>query len=152
VGRQAQHKQCQRAYQSSVRNPKYFDLRQPEDSVSRSNVTSFPQNIIPLPSSIFGCTSGKRRNGRSAVRLSQDLPFPYVDELYSASSEASSYHALCPLDPLLVLFFDFSHARVEGGFGVALSFGGFCLQSLHLGFGLVLDLLRPLPGLLQLLL
>ena len=62
----------------------------------------------------------------------------------------SSHHALGSLHPLLVLFLDLSYARIDGGFGIALSLSGFLVQGLDLGFGLILDLLRPLPGLLQL--
>ena len=69
---------------------------------------------------------------------------------YSVFEPAGSSHqALRPLQPLLVLF-DLSHTRNDGGFGIALSLSGFSVEGLHLGFGLILDLLRPLPGLLQL--
>ena len=62
----------------------------------------------------------------------------------------SRHHALSLLHPLFVLFLDLRHPRIDHCFGIALSLDGFFLQCLYLGFGLILDLLRPLPGLLQL--
>jgi len=104
-----------------------------------------------------------RRATGDGLRLSQAsrcLPYSVFErtfnpingfgQLYPACRAVSSHHPLCLLHPLLVLFLDLSYARIDGGFGIALSLSGFFLQCLYLGFGLILDLLRPLPGLLQL--
>ena len=51
---------------------------------------------------------------------------------------------------LIVVVADPLHARLEGSFDRTLRLFGLVLQGLHFGFGLALDLLGPLPGLIQL--
>ena len=86
-------------------------------------------------------------NGRSMAHWARIARVPFRAVFEPA---VSSHHALSPLHPLLVLFFDLGRARLDRRFGIALSLAGFFLQCLYLGFGLILNLLRPLPGLLQL--
>ncbi len=59
----------------------------------------------------------------------------------SLSLRASRHHALCLVQPLLVLRLDLDLARFNCSFGCALRLFGFPPQGLHLGFGLVPDLL-----------
>src|SRR5271157_839186 len=93
-----------------------------------------------LPPSINASTYG---TAPSAPRSGDSMRVATEREkvMNHVRSPGSSRHAFCPLHPLLVLLLDLSHACIDGGYCIALSLGGLCFQRLHLGFGLIHDLL-----------